>query len=219
MNAPDPQRALEQYRRAAPGYDHHMRFADRVRAEAHQRLAPRPGDTVLDVACGTGLSFAAIQERIGPTGRLIGIEPSPDMIAQAREKVAQAGWQNVDLVDARAEEAEIPAQADAVLFFFTHDVLRSEPALNNVFAHVRPGARIVAAGGKWAPWWAPIVNAVVWWQARSYVTTFEGFDRPWSRLGLRVAELEVRPKVFGGAYLACGAAATPPRAEAPPSTA
>ena len=219
MNAPDPQRALELYRRVARGYDRHMRFADRVRAAAHERLALAPGDTVLDVACGTGLSFAAIQERIGGEGRLIGIEPSPDMIAQAREKVARAGWENVDLIEARAEEAEIPADADAVLFFFTHDVLRSEPALENVFAHVRAGARVVSAGGKWAPWWAPIVNAVVWWQARRYVTTFEGFDAPWSRLGLRVPDLEVRPQIFGGAYLAWGTAATPPRAAAPPSPA
>jgi SAM-dependent methyltransferase len=209
QDQPDRARSLEQYRRAVRGYDEHMRFGRRLRRKLIDRLALRPGQTVLDVGCGTGLSFPLIQQLIGPEGRLIGVELSPDMLACARDRVADHGWENVTLIEAPAEEAVIPEDFDAVLFFFTHDVIRSREALDNVFSRARPGARVGSAGGKWAPRWALPVNAVVRWQARDYVTTFEGFEHPWSRLALFAPDLEVRPAMLGGAYTAHGAIAGP----------
>ena len=52
----------------------------------------QPGDAVLDVACGTGLSFPLLEEAIGPAGRLVGVELSPEMAAIARRaSIAPAG--------------------------------------------------------------------------------------------------------------------------------
>ena len=53
-------------------------------------LAPQPGEVILDVGCGTGRNFERIRERIGPAGRLIGIEQSPEMLARARALVQRA---------------------------------------------------------------------------------------------------------------------------------
>ena len=186
------------------GYDEHMRFGRRLRRKLIDSLALRPGETVLDVGCGTGLSFPLIQHLIGPQGRLIGIEPSPEMLACARDRVANHRWENVTLIEAPAEEAIIPEDFDAVLFFFTHDVVRSRDALNNVFSRARPGARVGSAGGKWAARWVLPVNAVVRRQARDYVTTFEGFEQPWSNIALFAPDLEVQPAMLGGAYTAHG---------------
>jgi ubiquinone/menaquinone biosynthesis C-methylase UbiE len=201
---PDKTRALEQYRRAASSYDRHMWFARGTYREAVRRLELRPGQVVLDVACGTGLNFDGIEDGIGPGGRLIGLDLSPEMLALARKRVDAAGWQNVTLVQAPAEEAEIPAEPDALLFSFTHDVLRSPAALDRLLSRARPGARVVAAGGKWPPRWMVPVHAYVSVQAPRFVTTMEGFDRPWTLLAERVRDLQVKQRSLGGAYVAWG---------------
>ena len=199
-----PVNAVEQYRRLAASYDRHMWFARGTHREAVARLDLDPGQVVVDVACGTGLNFQRILEGIGPTGRLIGIDVSPEMLAIARGKVEAAAWDNVTLVEASAEDAALSVQADALLFAFAHDVLRSPQALDNLLGQARPGARVVAAGGKWPPRWAVPVHAYVRFQAPPYVTTMEGFDRPWTLLAERVRDLEVRPRSLGGAYIAWG---------------
>ncbi|MBI1885556.1 MAG: methyltransferase domain-containing protein [Chloroflexi bacterium] len=206
--AADPRRALEKYRRHAATYDRAVARAEPLRHEAIARLQLQPGDIVLDLGCGTGLSFPLIEQAIGPEGRLIGIELSPDMLANAQERVERAGWQNATLIQAAAHDAEVPVEADTALFHFIHDIMRSPPALENVFRHVKPGGRVVAAGGKWAPWWALPLNLGFWYVARRYITTFEGYARPWSHLDRFVPDLRVESRplggVPGGAYIAWG---------------
>jgi demethylmenaquinone methyltransferase/2-methoxy-6-polyprenyl-1,4-benzoquinol methylase len=198
--------AIEQYRHLAAGYDRHMWFARGTHREAVKRLYLSPQQVVLDVACGTGLNFEAIQERIGRSGWLIGLDLSPDMLALARERVDAAGWENVTLIEAAAEDARLEREPDALLFSFSHDVLRSPAALDNLLPQAKSGARVVAAGGKWPPRWAVPVHAYVRFQAPRYVTTMEGFDRPWTLLAERVRNLEVKARSLGGAYVASGQA-------------
>jgi ubiquinone/menaquinone biosynthesis C-methylase UbiE len=200
--APDRARAIERYRSAASGYDRHMWFARGTHREAVRRLELEPGQVVLDVACGTGLNFARIREAIGAEGRLIGLDLSPDMLAAAQRRVERSGWTNVTLIEAAAEDARLPVPPDALLFAFSHDVLRSPAALDNLLGGARRGARVVAAGGKWPPRWIVPVHAFVAWQAPRYVTTMEGFDRPWTLLEERVDRLAVRPRALGAAYIA-----------------
>src|SRR5690606_33295283 len=122
---PDPALAIARYREHAAGYDASARRSMPARLRTIERLALRPGDVVLDVGCGTGLSFAPILARIGPSGRLIAVELSPEMIALARERCEKEGWRNVCLQEATVEEAPLGEQLDAVLFHCAHDVLRS----------------------------------------------------------------------------------------------
>lgn len=83
-------------------------------------------------------------------------------------------------------------------------MLRSPEALDHLLAQARPDARVVAAGGKWPPGWAVPVHAYVRFQAPRYVTTMEGFDRPWTLLAERVRDLQVKDRSLGGAYVAWG---------------
>jgi SAM-dependent methyltransferase len=205
--APDRQRSFERYGAMAESYDIRTSGGDYYRRLAVARLAPRPGEVILDVGCGTGLNFDAIRRAIGPSGRLIGVELSPGMLEVAHARVRRRGWTNVDLVQADVAEADIGAAADGALLCAVHDVMRSQAALGNVLRHLRPHARVVAGGPKWAPWQgvdALPTNFKTWLMNRQCVTTFEGFSRPWSHLQLLVANLVVDEVYGGGGYIASG---------------
>lgn len=201
---PDRPAALAQYRRRAPLYDLELAAFEPVRRRAIDQLALGRGQVVLDVGCGTGLSFERLRHAVGPRGAVIGIEQSPDMLALARERVDRSRWSNVSLVCAPTEEADIDRVADAALFHFTHDILRRPEAIDRVLSRLRPGATVVAAGLKWAERWAWPTNLFVWSAALYSVTSLEGLEAPWSLLAERLEGLAVETAMFGAAYVARG---------------
>lgn len=208
--APDRDAALEQYRRRASVYDFELALFEPIRRLAIARLALRPGDVVLDVGCGTGLSLAMLRQGSGATGRIVGIEQSPEMIERARLLVKRRGWTGVSLTCSPAETARIRGKADAALFHFTHDILRRPEAIANVLRHLKPGARVVASGLKWAtPWPMWPVNLAVLPAALHSVTALDGLDRPWALLQDQLGAMHVEAQMLGGAYVASGLRALP----------
>jgi SAM-dependent methyltransferase len=203
-SGPDRDAALAQYRRRAGTYDLELAFFEPIRRLAIDRLALQRGETVLDVGCGTGLSLALLQQGVGAGGHIVGIEQCPEMIAQARERVARQGHHNVELVNAPAEEAQFAACADAALFHFTHDILRRPEALDRVLLHLRPGARVVASGLQWAPPWALPVNLFVWGAAMRSVSSLQGLMQPWGLLAERMERLHRQDLMLGAVFLAEG---------------
>ena len=203
-NAPDAARAIAQYRHHASGYDASSQRTMRMRMRTIEKLALRPGDRVLDVASGTGLSFPLLREAVGDDGEVVGIDVSPEMMGVARQRVAEAGWQNITLLESSIESADIPGPLDAVLFNFTHDVMRSPSALKRIFAAAGPNARIAIAGMKYVPWWMAPVNVIVRAKARPYMTTFEGLEKPWNLALPYLVEFQWSPELFGICYVGWG---------------
>ena len=204
IQVPDHATALAQYRRRAGVYDLELALFEPIRRQAIARLGLRRGDVVLDVGCGTGLSLELLQHDIGARGRIIGIEQCPEMIERARARVAQNHWRNVTLLCSPAECAEIAGQAQAALFHFTHDILRSPEAIANVLGHLQPGAGVVASGLKWAADWAIPANLFVWSAALHSATSLEGLHEPWSRLADSTGPLEVQTLLMDAVYIASG---------------
>lgn len=207
-DGPDRDRALNAYRRHAEGYDATCGRIETIRERALRELALRPGETVLDVACGTGPMLPVLARAVGPAGRVVGIEQSPEMAARARRRALEAGGgARVVVVERAVEELRLDGpRADAVLMCWTHDVLQAPAALDALCALARPGARIVLAGMITLPWaWGWPVNAVNLWRARHYMTTWAGLDRPWRGLEARGARLRVVHRaLWGSAYVAAG---------------
>ncbi len=201
---PNRSAALRQYSARARIYDFELALFEPVRQRAVELLGLKDGERVLDVGCGTGLSLPALEGLVGPGGSIVGIEQSPEMLAQARARAAEHNWNNVEFISAAVEEAVIPLAADAALFHFTHDIMRTPEALANVVGHLKPGARIVAAGLKWAPARTMPLNLLVWNAAMRSTSTLEGLARPWSHLEPLMSELEVEQMLGGTVYVASG---------------
>jgi ubiquinone/menaquinone biosynthesis C-methylase UbiE len=158
---------------------------------------------VLDVGCGTGLSLSMLRQGVGPRGHIVGIEQSPEMVEQARRRIARARWARVTLMHSPVESADIRVNADAALFHFTHDILRRPEAIANVIGHLKPGGRVVASGLKWAAAW-PMrpVNVLVLSAALHSVTSLDGLDQPWRLLRDQLGPMIIESRLLGGAYIA-----------------
>jgi len=169
-----------------------------------EALPLRSGQVVLDVGCGTGLCCGLLRDKVGPDGGVVGIEESPEMAAVAREHIACEGWDNVTVVQAQAEDAEIGLTADAALFCAVHDILQSPDALRNVLTRLRPGAWVAAGGGKWAAPMMVALNSMVGMLHAPYVRDFSGFDRPWRHLERLVEDTQVQEMAFGSGYVMTG---------------
>ena len=204
---PDEAAALANYARLAEGYDAACERIEPIREEAVALLGLRSGDSVLDVACGTGKSFPLLLAGVGPSGFVVGVELSPEMCRQARTRAVALGSERVLVVEGSAERIELGAiRFDAVLFHYTHDVLRDPAALAHLFASVRPGARVVVAGTKAAPAWAMPLRLFSMFRARKYLSTFDGIAQPWSHLLRFVPDFRWRNRFAGAGYLGWGQA-------------
>lgn len=197
-------RSTAHYRDLAPRYDHYTRRINRIRERAIDALQLRPGQTVLDAGCGTGWCIPRLAERIGPKGTVIGFDPSPDMLVIASSRLAAASGTRVTLLEASAETVVLPAPADAILFSYTHDLIRSRQALDNVLRQARPGARVAATSTKlYAPWLFP-ANWYLKVTHRKYITNFEDFGAPWSLLATYLDDFRVSTGPWTQHYVATG---------------
>jgi SAM-dependent methyltransferase len=105
-----------------------------------------PGETVLDLGCGAGLDAFIAAQLVGPTGRVVGIDLSPEMIAVAQAGVREAKFPQVEFQVAQVEVLPFPdASFDVAL---SNGVLNLIPdkaaALREIFRVLRPGGRLQA---------------------------------------------------------------------------
>ncbi|CAG1019917.1 cobalt-precorrin-6B (C15)-methyltransferase [Burkholderiaceae bacterium] len=205
--APDAERALANYRELASDYDASCSRIEALRLLAVRALRLQPGETVFDIACGTGPLLPLLARTVGSNGRVVGVEHSPEMATLARRRVERLRLGNhVSILQCPVEQLDSDLQADALLFCYAHDVLQSPAAIDRLIQRSRPGARIAMVGMKTLPWlWGWPVNCFNMYRARQYLTTYAGLDRPWRLLERRSAQLcEIDTALWGSAYLTVG---------------
>jgi ubiquinone/menaquinone biosynthesis C-methylase UbiE len=211
------ERLIATYRKKAKHYDITSRFypvpgypqrTQRVRAVQALRL--RPGDSVVDIACGTGLNFSLIEQVIGRDGRIVGVDLTDAMLAQAQQRIETNGWSNVSLVQSDAAEFDFPTEVDAIVSTYA---LSHVPECGGVIAH---GAEALSRGGRWvvldlkapddAPRWLAQLGIAL---ARRFGSIDEWIARrPWDALRAamqdELVDLSWTELCFGTAFLAAG---------------
>ena len=138
------------------------------RVAAIEQLGLRMGDRVLDVGCGTGLSFPLLRERIGDAGHLTGLDASEAMLGRAAERARAARWTNVELVHgpaARLTDLVGTEPYDAVLFTYSLSLFDD---WRGVWAQALQTLRPVAGPQSWTcrypPAWASAGGHSLGWR-------------------------------------------------------
>lgn len=189
------------YAAIAPTYDDETKYITGIRKRAIDALRLQPGETVLDAGCGTGWCLPVLSSSVRENGHVIGFEPSPDMLALAEERVTKQSLANVALLHACGETVMLNRTPDAILFSYTHDLIRSRASLENIFRQAKSGTRIVAVSTKLFPKWFFIGNWYLRHTHQATITNFDGFDRPWTILAELCASYSIRTTVPGSRYL------------------
>jgi arsenite methyltransferase len=200
----DNEISIRKYRDKAAQYDASAKFTMPLRRRTIAMLGLQPGDVVLDVGAGTGLSYDLLLQAVGPTGRVLAFEQSPEMFAQAQARVDHAGWQNVWHCCRSAETVALPDNADAILFNYVHDVSRTPEAIARIVQQAKPGARIAMAGMKFFPWWTGPLNLLAWSKNRPYNAKASDLWAPWDIVQGYCATFERQSTQWGMGYLARG---------------
>ncbi len=112
------------------------------RKQAVSALGLKPGDTIVEIGCGTGLNFGYLRAAVGEAGKVIGVDLTDAMLAQAEQRIAREGWSNVMLVQRDAATYEFPPEVQGVLSTFA---LTLVPEYGRVIARA---ADALATGGR-----------------------------------------------------------------------
>lgn len=117
---------------------------DGARRKAVQALDLSPGDTALEIGCGTGRNFEHLVNAVGESGSVIGVDASPGMLAEARKLISRRGWGNVRLLQEDASRLNVQDDVDCVLFSLSYSVLpERRPAIEAAWRRLRAGGRLV----------------------------------------------------------------------------
>jgi ubiquinone/menaquinone biosynthesis C-methylase UbiE len=142
------EKSLEIWQLMAPGWERNRNYVwDVSRAVSVQMLSalgPEPGDTILELAAGTGETGFAAAAVVGPEGRLISTDFSPEMIDASRRRAAELDLGNVDFRVMDAEQMDLPdTSVDGVLCRWGY-MLMADPAaaLGETRRVLREGKRL-----------------------------------------------------------------------------
>jgi SAM-dependent methyltransferase len=107
----------------------------------------RPGETVLDLGSGAGVDAFLAARRVGPAGRVIGVDMTPAMLQRARANAALGGYAQVEFREGRLETLPVDdASVDAVTSNCVINLVPDKAAvLRDVARVLRPGGRLVVS--------------------------------------------------------------------------
>lgn len=103
----------------------------------------RPGEVVLDLGCGAGIDLLIAAQKVGPSGRVIGVDMTDAMIERARANIAAAGLSNIEVRKGLIEQ--LPVEDGSVDWVISNCVINLSPEKERVFAEI---ARVLRPGGR-----------------------------------------------------------------------
>jgi len=208
---------IQTYRKRAANYDFtaNLYYLFGYREWAYRRMAVKalklkPGDIVLELACGTGINFPLFQEYIGSTGRIIGVDLTDAMLDQAQKRVAKHEWDNVTLIQHDASTFQIPSQVNAIFSSFALSIFPdTEKVLANIASSLPLNGRLVLLELQVPTFWPSWIASVAVTLMKPFAITDDWVvRRPWETIHNTIKGLldnvEVDERFFGLTYIISG---------------
>ncbi len=183
---------------------------ERYRRLTMEALGLTSGDTVVDLACGTGLNFSYLQKAVGETGRIIGVDMTEAMLDRARQRVAQHRWENVELIQLDVAQYPFPQEVATIVSTYAitllpeyDDVIRRGPRA------LRPGGRLAVLDFKKPEHWPEWLIRFGAWAFSPYGVSLDlAVRHPWESIDRYLKRVAYREFYLGGLYLCVGESAS-----------
>lgn len=181
-------------------------FSPRIemRKKLIENVHLKPGDKVLDIACGTGANFPYIIEKIGATGEIVGVDFSQPMLNEAQKQVDENGWKNVRLIQHDAATIQLGEPFDVVICALGMVVIPDyKAAMQRMFEHVKPGGMLgIADLSESQRWYMQPVNFLMDVLDATLIT--DTTRRPWELMQPIVENYRREELMLGYMYVATG---------------
>lgn len=213
----DASAVADLYDRLAPGYDAAVTMltpfgAPRMRQRAVDLLDLRPGATVVDLGCGTGINQPLLTRAVGPEGHVVGIDLSAGMLHQAQQRAERDGLTQVTVQRGDLREVSLPPGTSAVLATFCLEMVPEHDAVVRALTEqLRPVAgRLAVLGVRRSPSWPQWALAL-----GRYATVVFGVTRayeeiqPWRSVCAHMDQVAFETAAAGAVYLSVGRAGAP----------
>lgn len=189
------------------------------RKAAVRALNLKPGDTVVEIGCGTGLNFSRLIDCIGPEGKLFGVDLTAEMLEQAAERVRRHSWTNVELVQKDAATYPFPDQVHGILSTFALTLIPEyDLIVKSGVAALGTGRRFAVLDFKkpehWPSWLIEFFVTIT----RPFGVSLDLAERhPWESIARYADSVEFHELYFGAVYLCVGEKKSHGRSAAMPS--
>jgi len=176
------------------------------RSETIRELSLKSGDFVIELGCGTGLNFPLILEQIGPEGRLVGIDITPEMLEIAKEKVHKNGWKNVELIESDVANYEFPEDINAVLATGLFGYIPEyDQVIKSISSALATGGHVAILDGKQPENLPKWLFSIVLKLGAPFGFTPEYFNvSPWRAVKRYFEEITFRTRYGGMIYILSG---------------
>jgi demethylmenaquinone methyltransferase/2-methoxy-6-polyprenyl-1,4-benzoquinol methylase len=134
-----------------------------LRRKAINLMEVGKGDRVLDLACGNGVNFAMLEEKVGEHGKIIGFDYSTGMLEFASRRIELNDWTNVQLIQGDASQMALPEMSldGAFCSLGLSAMPNHTAAIENVYKALKSGARFVVLDAKLFSGWAKMLNPII----------------------------------------------------------
>jgi len=201
------------YRKRAKNYDltANLYYLVGFREQTYRRRAIRAlnlhqGDTVVEICCGTGLNFPLLQSEVGPSGKIIGVDLTDSMLDQAKQRVKQKGWTNVELIHMDAAKYQFPQKVNGIISTFAITLV---PEYDRI---IENGAKALSSNGRFVILDLKKPHKWPMWLIRMGILTTEPFGvsldlmvrHPWESINRYLANQMFTELYWGFAYISVG---------------